>query len=112
MKTTIYAGKTVYNLGPISRLPIGEGRAFQISDTTIAVFRTREGNIYATQSSCPHRGGPLADGVIGAGKVICPLHAYSFDLTSGEPVGNTCGALRTYPVSLNEADEILLVLDV
>lgn len=112
MKTMLPAGKTVYNLGPLNRLPLGEGRAFQIGDTVIAVFRTREGNVYATQAFCPHKGGPLADGILGAGKVICPLHAYKFDLVSGEPVENTCGRLRTYPVSLNGAGDILLALDV
>jgi nitrite reductase (NADH) small subunit len=49
--------------------------------------------------------------LIGEGKVICPLHAYKFDLTTGQPIGNMCEALKTYPVSLSETDDILLSLD-
>ncbi|MBV9707955.1 MAG: Rieske 2Fe-2S domain-containing protein, partial [Chloroflexi bacterium] len=62
----------------------------------------------ATQSACTHKGGPLADGLIGAGKLICPLHAYKFELATGQPLGHTCAALTTYPVSLSETGDILL----
>lgn len=43
--------------------------------------------------------------------MICPLHAYKFDLTTGQPIGNMCEALKTYPVSLSETGDILLSLD-
>ncbi len=101
---------SVYNLGPVSRLPLGEGRIFQVGHTAVAIFRTRGGEVFATQASCPHRGGPLADGLVGAEKVICPLHSYKFDLATGEPVGNACEALKTYPVSVSETGDILLCL--
>jgi nitrite reductase (NADH) small subunit len=101
----------IYNLGPIDRIPVGEGRLFQLGRTTVAVFRSRGDNVFATQAWCPHRGGPLADGLIGDGRVICPLHGYIFDLATGEPVGNTCEGLRTYATSVSERREILLSLD-
>ena len=104
-------GKVLYNLGPLTRIPQGEGRTFRIGDTTVAIFRTRQDEVFATQATCPHKNGPLADGIIGAGQVICPLHAYKFQLTNGEPVGNTCKALKTYPVSLSNSGNILLKLD-
>lgn len=109
--TPLRRSVTIYNLGSVSRLPLGEGRIFQLGSTSVVIFRTRGGEVFATQSSCPHRGGPLADGLIGEGKVICPLHAYKFDLTTGQPIGNMCEALKTYPVSLSETDDILLSLD-
>src|SRR5437870_2294318 len=112
MTTTTLLKKSVYNLGPVSRLPLGEGRIFQVRDTSVVVFRMRGGEVFATQSSCPHKGGPLADGLIGAGKVVCPLHAYKFDLTTGQPIGNGCASLQTYPLSLSETGDILLSLDV
>lgn len=101
----------VYNLGPVSRIPVGEGRTFYLEDISVAVFRSRDGEVFATQAMCPHRGGPLADGMIGGGKVICPLHAYKFDLTSGQPLENTCDALKTYPVSISRSGDILLSMD-
>ncbi len=100
--------KLTHNLGSVEMIPYGEGRAFQVGALSIAVFRTRSGELFATQSTCPHKGGPLADGIVGGGKVICPLHANKFELATGKPVGNDCPALKTYPVRLNESNEILL----
>jgi nitrite reductase (NADH) small subunit len=98
------------NLGPIGRIPLGEGREYQVAGELIAVFRERQGSLYAVQAECPHRAGPLADGIIGGGKVICPLHALKFDLVTGGPVGHECASLKTYSVELNDRDEILLTL--
>jgi nitrite reductase (NADH) small subunit len=98
----------VINLGPIERIPLGEGREFAVEGELIAVFRTRAGQLHATQAKCPHRDGPLADGIIGGGRVICPLHAFKFGLETGQPIGNVCESLKTYQISLSETDEILL----
>lgn len=100
----------VHNLGPASRIPPGEGRAFRIGPTAVAVFRTRAGELFATQARCPHRAGPLADGLVGGGTVVCPLHAYRFDLATGRPVGDACGALETYPVEVDPAGDVLIRL--
>ena len=99
-----------YNLGSIQRIPLGEGRVFRVQDIEVAIFRVRNGQVFATQALCPHRAGPLADGLLGSGKVVCPLHGYVFELATGQPVENACPQLRTYPVNLNEADEIVLTL--
>ena len=104
--TTREAG--VCNLGPVSMIPMGEGRSFRVDDVTITVFRTRTGEVFATQALCPHKSGPLADGILGGGKIICPLHAYKFDLATGQPVGNDCEALTKYPISISADDELLL----
>jgi nitrite reductase (NADH) small subunit len=103
--------RAIYNLGSIQRIPLGEGRTFRVRDITVAIFRTRDGGVYATQPSCPHRGGPLIDGLVGSGKVICPLHSFAFSLVTGQAIENACEQLRTYPVSLNRVGEILLTLD-
>jgi nitrite reductase [NAD(P)H] small subunit len=100
----------VRNLGHIDRIPVGEGRMFEIDGVPVACFRARDGSVFATQALCPHKEGPLADGLIGGGQVICPLHAYKFDLETGTPVGNQCEALATYAVSVSDEGEILLRL--
>jgi nitrite reductase (NADH) small subunit len=99
-----------FDLGPVTAIPLGEGRTFQVGSLTIAVFRLRTGELFATQAACPHRGGPLADGIVGAGKVICPLHAYKFELATGRPVGSDCPALETYPVRLNYQGDLVIAL--
>lgn len=98
------------NLGSIERIPIGEGREYEVEGELIAIFRERGGAVFAVQAKCPHRDGALADGLIGGGRIICPLHALKFELSTGRPLGNDCPALKTYRVSVNERGEILLWL--
>jgi nitrite reductase (NADH) small subunit len=100
----------VINLGPVERIPLGEGREFTVKGELVAVFRMRAGRLHATQAKCPHREGPLADGIIGGDRVICPLHAFKFELDTGQPIGNECESLKTYQISLSEDGEILLSL--
>lgn len=88
-------GAVKANLGSIDKIPLGEGRVFLVGGVEIAVFRQRDGKLFATQSRCPHRNGPLADGLVGAGSVVCPLHAKKFDLESGQCAGSH-ECLKTY----------------
>jgi len=97
-----------YDLGSIDRIPPGEGQTFLVDGREIAVFRSREDEVWATQARCPHKAGLLADGIIGDGQVICPLHSYKFDLTSGAGVRNECASLRTYRTEIT-ADRRVLV---
>ena len=74
----------IINLGSIEQIPIGQGACFIVNDQEIAVFRSRDGRIFAIENRCPHRQGPLCEGIVGGGKVICPLHGHKFDLTTGK----------------------------
>jgi nitrite reductase (NADH) small subunit len=65
----------------------------------VAVFHARDGRLYATQADCPHRGGPLADGLVGGGVLICPLHERRFDLTTGEAQDGDC-SLAVFAVTV------------
>lgn len=96
-----------YRLGPVSQIPFGEGRAFQVGEQKIAVFRPRGGGVYATQAVCPHRGGPLADGLVGGTTLVCPLHAWKFDLSSGEVLLGSQG-IAIYPIALTEQGDMVL----
>jgi len=78
--------KRSIHLGPVDFIPLGEGRAYKVGEIGVAVFRQRDGQLFATQSQCPHRQGPLADGIVGAGTVICPFHAWTFN-SAGALVG-------------------------
>lgn len=104
------APTTEYMLGPLAQIPPGEGRVFDIDGRSVAIFRTRGGAVYATQAACPHRGGPLADGLLGGSTLVCPLHGWKFDLATGAPVLGECG-IATYAVRLTEAGEIALTLE-
>ncbi len=82
-----------YNIGSLTQIPSGEGRNFSVGGTRIAVFHTQQGEVYATQPDCPHRKGPLADGLLGGTTLICPLHERAFDLRTGEEAGTSCRIL-------------------
>ena len=101
--------KKEHNLGPVSQVPKGEGRVFEVGVLRIAVFHGREGKVYATQPDCPHQGGPLADGLLGSGRLMCPLHDRTFDLETGEGPSEGC-SLQVYPARL-EGDQILITID-
>lgn len=96
-------------LGPLLLIPPGEGRNFEVAGERIAVFHTRAGQVFATQANCPHRDGPLADGLVGGSTVICPLHMWKFELSTGEPILGSC-RLKTYPVHLDDQGQIVLTL--
>jgi nitrite reductase [NAD(P)H] small subunit len=66
----------------VDDIPLGEGRAITLDGRRIAIFRAT-GGWYALDAVCPHRGGPLADGIVCDRAVICPLHDRRFDLESG-----------------------------
>jgi nitrite reductase (NADH) small subunit len=102
------SGLVPYDLGSIDRIPPGEGQTFLVAEREIAVFRTRDDEVLATQARCPHKAGLLADGLVGGGKVICPLHSYKFDLATGTPLGNTCASLKTYRIELTAERRVVV----
>lgn len=63
-------------------VPLGEGRPVTVGDRRVAVFHTASG-WYALDDACPHRGGPLSDGILADRCVACPLHDRRFDLADG-----------------------------
>jgi nitrite reductase (NADH) small subunit len=91
---------TSHCLGPVDAIPLGEGRVFRVEGQDVAVFRCRSGAVYATSATCPHRGGPLADGLVGSHSVICPLHGFLFDLRTGEAPGRECERLVRHRVEV------------
>ncbi len=99
-------GSVEHVLGPVEQVPFGEGRAFDVGGAQVAVFRRRDGALFAVSAVCPHAGGPIADGQTDARVVICPLHLNAFELDTG---CSTTGAppLATYPVRLDD-DQIVV----
>jgi nitrite reductase (NADH) small subunit len=89
----------------VDDVPLGEGRAVVIGDHRVAVFHTLSG-WYAIDAVCPHRGGPLEDGIVSDRSVICPLHERRFDLVTGEAFSD-CGNVAVYPIEVR-GDEVVL----
>jgi nitrite reductase (NADH) small subunit len=98
-----------YAIGPLAQIPHGEGRTFEVGGQRMAVFHTRAGEVYAIQADCPHRGGPLADGLTGGTTIICPLHERTFDLRTGAGIGND-ECVASYRARLSEDGTVLIEL--
>lgn len=97
-------------LGPVSAIPEGEGRTYDLGDRRVAVFRTRQGSVFATQAECPHKRGPLADGLVGHDAVVCPLHEWKFELGTGAARQGECG-VTVYPVRLAADGTLVLTVE-
>jgi nitrite reductase (NADH) small subunit len=81
----------------------GLGRAFAVGGRQLAVFRGRTGEVYAVEAECPHKGGPLADGMLVGNQVVCPLHTARFDGRTGacdQP--GLCGGVGAYPAEVRD----------
>jgi nitrite reductase (NADH) small subunit len=98
------------HLGPLAAVPSGEGRTFDLGFLQIAVFHARDGRVFATQARCPHRQGPLADGLLGGTTLVCPLHEWTFDLVSGMALQGSCG-IQVYPLEVSADGMLVLSLE-
>jgi nitrite reductase [NAD(P)H] small subunit len=81
-------------------IPTGLGRGFDVAGKRIAVFKSRTGRVFAVDGVCPHKNGPIADGMIVGESVVCPLHTYRFDATTGACDQATVCSIATYPVEV------------
>ena len=90
-------------------IPLGLGRSFEVAGKVIAVFKTREGEVFAVDGVCPHKNGPLADGMVVGRQVVCPLHAYRFEARTGDCDQAGICSIGTYPVEV-EGDAVFVVV--
>jgi len=87
---------------PVENVPLREGRAVKVGDLEIAVFNIN-GRFLTIENACPHKGGPLCDGITSGTTVVCPLHGQRFDLETGAPIlasQSTC--LAIFPTRVDE----------
>jgi nitrite reductase (NADH) small subunit len=98
------------NVCSVDSISPGQGRCFVIEGEKIAIFRQRNGRLFATLDACPHRQGPLSNGMVGNGRVVCPLHGRQFDLSCGSGIDHH-DCIKTFPVS-EHAGRIFLTRDV
>ncbi len=95
------------DIAALADIPRQGARVVKTRHGCIALFRTADDQVFALEDRCPHKGGPLSDGIVHGTSVTCPLHAWVFDLATGLTQGADEGAIRTYAVRL-EAGRVLL----
>lgn len=96
-------------VGVLEDIPRRGARCVSYGAMTIAVFRTENDRVFALEDKCPHRNGPLSQGIVHDGCVTCPLHNWVISLETGEAQGADEGATASFPVKL-EGGRILLSL--
>lgn len=87
-----------FEIGTVDAIPRLGAKKFRIGGETVAVFRTSDDEIFALIDRCPHRGGPLSEGIVAGRTVACPLHGIVIALNSGEAVAPDEGCTRAVPV--------------
>jgi nitrite reductase (NADH) small subunit len=91
----------------IENIPPREGRSVAVGQLELAIFNLN-GRFVTIENRCPHKGGPLCDGIVSGTTVVCPLHGWRFDLDTGAGVRTSSPAcLTTFPTRLE--DGIVLV---
>jgi nitrite reductase (NADH) small subunit len=96
------------DIGALDNIPrLGARRVRRADGLEIAVFRTAEDDVFALLDRCPHRGGPLSQGIVFGAKVACPLHNWTIDLASGRAAAPDEGCVNRFAVRV-EGGRVLL----
>ena len=93
----------------LNKIPILGSRLIKIRNTDIAVFRGSDDQVYAIRDACPHKGGPLSQGIMHGSTVTCPLHNWKIDLASGNALAPDQGCSNVFAVKV-EGGKVYLQL--
>lgn len=92
--------KAWIDVGALEDIPRQGARVLKTRIGCIALFRTSEDHVFALDDRCPHKGGPLSQGIVHGTSVTCPLHNWVISLDSGSAQGADEGKVRTFAVSV------------
>lgn len=95
------------DIGHIDDIPLPGARVIKTPVGCVAVFRTDKNEVFAASDTCPHKQGPLSEGIVHGRQVTCPLHNWVFSLETGEAQGADEGSIPVYDVRL-DGERILI----
>ena len=97
------------DIGPVDQIPPGTARTLPVVGAEeIAVFHTLDNRFYALVNRCPHKAGPLSQGIVHGNVVTCPLHNWNISLKTGEALGEDKGCVPTVPMKVDAGRMYLL----
>jgi nitrite reductase (NADH) small subunit len=102
MQAVMQTNEDWIELGGIEEIPRLGSRVVETEGGPIAVFRNAEDEVFALLNRCPHKGGPLSEGIVYGRTVACPLHNWCLDLASGQAKAPDEGCAPSYPVRVSE----------
>lgn len=82
----------------LDEIPRLGSRVVAAAGGDIAIFRTADDEVFAVHDQCPHRGGPLSQGILAGRVVTCPLHSWKIDVANGEAAAPDSGCARTFSI--------------
>jgi nitrite reductase (NADH) small subunit len=89
-------------IGKVEDIPRLGSRVVKSEVGNIAVFRTSSDAVFALRDQCPHKGGPLSQGLVHGEQVTCPMHGWKLHLDTGEVVAPDVGCARRYPSKIED----------
>jgi nitrite reductase (NADH) small subunit len=95
------------DIASLDDIPRHGARVVKTPIGCIAIFRTADDQVFALEDRCPHKGGPLSEGIVHGTSVTCPLHGWVFDMASGQAQGADVGAVATFRARV-EGGRVLL----
>lgn len=95
------------DVGAVDDVPLRGSRVLRAPGGDIALFRAADGGVFALRDECPHKKGPLSQGIVHGRSVTCPLHNWVIDLESGQAMGADEGCANVIPTRV-ENGRILL----
>lgn len=94
-------------VGHANEIPLRGARVVAAPGGDIAVFKAADGGIFALRDRCPHKGGPLSQGIVHGEAVTCPLHNWVINLRSGEAQGADKGCVPRIPVRVEDGKVLI-----
>ena len=97
------------DIGPVEQISPGNARTLPVrGGEEIAIFHTLKNEFYALVNKCPHKQGPLSQGIVHGSVVTCPLHNWNISLQTGEALGEDKGCVPTIPMKVEAGRMFLL----
>jgi len=97
-------------IAALDDIPRLGARVVKTDTVDIALFRTSTDQVFALKDECPHKKGPLSQGIVHDNTVTCPLHNWKIDLASGKAKAPDEGCTHSYPVKLENGRVFLGLL--
>ena len=98
----IMMDKAWVDIGGVDDIPLRGARVVKTPFGCLAVFRTGDDGVFALEDRCPHKDGPLSQGIVHDRFVTCPLHNWVISLETGQAQGADEGEVRTYPLRIED----------
>lgn len=96
-------------IAALADIPKLGARVIKTDTVEIAVFRTANDGVFALKDECPHRHGPLSQGMVHDNTVTCPMHNWRIDLASGEALGADEGCTNIFQTKVEDGQVFLLL---